>query len=87
MKHLAYEYAKHGACLALVARRKELLVAVAEKAEELGSPKAIVIKADVSSLEDCKKCVDETIKQFGKCKLVVEHYTLSFGFTTHARGG
>nr|GEV80831.1 11-beta-hydroxysteroid dehydrogenase-like 2 [Tanacetum cinerariifolium] len=66
--HLAYEYAKHGACLALVARRKELLVVVAEKAKELGSPKAIVIKADVSSLEDCKTIVNETIKHFSKCK-------------------
>lgn len=72
-EHLAYEYAKRGACLALVARRKELLVAVAEKAEELGSPKAIVIKADVSSLEDCKKCVDETIKQFGKLDCLVNN--------------
>ncbi|GKA36705.1 putative ribonuclease H-like domain-containing protein [Tanacetum coccineum] len=39
-----------------------------QKAEELGSPNAIVIKADVSSLEDCKTIVDETIKHFDKCK-------------------
>ncbi|GKC73863.1 11-beta-hydroxysteroid dehydrogenase-like protein 2, partial [Tanacetum coccineum] len=72
-EHLAYEYAKHGACLALVARRKELLVAVAEKAEELGSPKAIVIKADVSSLGDCKTIVDETIKHFGKLDCLINN--------------
>ncbi|MFS7910133.1 putative 11-beta-hydroxysteroid dehydrogenase [Helianthus anomalus] len=67
-EHLAYEYAKHGARLALVARKEKLLGVVAEKAKELGSPDAIVIKADVSKLEDCKRFVDETINHFGKCE-------------------
>ncbi|KAI3512789.1 hypothetical protein L1887_20108 [Cichorium endivia] len=69
-EHLAYEYAKHGANLALVARREELLTAVAGKAKELGAPEAIVIKADVTKLQDCKRFVDETITHFGKGDLV-----------------
>lgn len=68
LKHLAYEYAKHGASLVLVARREELLVVVAEKAKALGSPEAIVIKADVSKIDDCKRFVNETINHFGKCE-------------------
>ncbi|KAI3506802.1 hypothetical protein L1887_21366 [Cichorium endivia] len=59
---------EHGANLALVARREELLTVVAGKAKELGAPEAIVIKADVSKRQDCKRFVDETIKHFGKCE-------------------
>ncbi|KAJ0776122.1 putative 11-beta-hydroxysteroid dehydrogenase [Helianthus annuus] len=47
---------------------EKVLGVVAEKAKELGSPDAIVIKADVSKLEDCKRFVDETINHFGKCE-------------------
>ncbi|KAJ9559720.1 hypothetical protein OSB04_004880 [Centaurea solstitialis] len=65
-EHLAYEYARRGASLVLVARREELLATVARKAMEIGSPEAIVIKADVSKLQDCKRFVDEAIKHFGK---------------------
>lgn len=36
LKHLAYEYAKGGACLALVARRETRIEAVAVKARRLG---------------------------------------------------
>nr|KAJ0227984.1 hypothetical protein LSAT_V11C100012500 [Lactuca sativa] len=67
-EHLAYEYAKHGSSLALVARREDLLAAVAGKAKELGAPEVIVIKADVSKLQDCKRLVDETINHFRKCE-------------------
>ncbi|XP_035835289.1 11-beta-hydroxysteroid dehydrogenase-like 4A isoform X2 [Helianthus annuus] len=72
-EHLAYEYAKHGARLALVARREKVLGVVAEKAKELGSPDAIVIKADVSKLEDCKRFVDETINHFGKLDCLINN--------------
>nr|KAJ0226309.1 hypothetical protein LSAT_V11C100012530 [Lactuca sativa] len=67
-EHLAYEYAKHGSSLALVARRGELLEVVARKAKELGAAEAIVIKADVSKRQDCERFVNETINRFGKCK-------------------
>ncbi|KAK6261970.1 hypothetical protein QUC31_007786 [Theobroma cacao] len=54
MKHLAHEYANGGARLALAARREHRPRAVAEKASQLGSPDAIVVRADVSKAEDCK---------------------------------
>ncbi|MFS7910136.1 putative 11-beta-hydroxysteroid dehydrogenase [Helianthus anomalus] len=72
-EHLAYEYAKHGARLALVARREEALVVVAGKAKEMGSPEVIVIKADVSKVEDCKRFVDETINHFGGLDCLVNN--------------
>ncbi|KAK4800820.1 hypothetical protein SAY86_021307 [Trapa natans] len=44
--HLAYEYARRGACLASTARRQASLREVADM--ELGAPEAIVIHADAS---------------------------------------
>ena len=67
LKHLAYEYARRGARLALAARREDRLRAVADKALELGSPDAIAIRADVKEVEDCKRLVEETVNHFGQC--------------------
>ncbi|ANM65918.1 hydroxysteroid dehydrogenase 2 [Arabidopsis thaliana] len=65
-EHVAYEYAKKGAKLALVARRKDRLEIVAETSRQLGSGDVIIIPGDVSNVEDCKKFIDETIHHFGK---------------------
>ncbi|KAJ6869268.1 hypothetical protein NC651_034123 [Populus alba x Populus x berolinensis] len=51
---IAFEYARRGACLALVARRKERLIQVAAMAELIGSPEAIFIPGDVTKDEDVK---------------------------------
>ncbi|KAK9073592.1 hypothetical protein SSX86_007916 [Deinandra increscens subsp. villosa] len=72
-EHLAYEYAKLGARLALVARREERLNVVAGKAEAMGSPKVIVIKADVSKIEDCKRFVDQTVDHFGRLDCLINN--------------
>lgn len=66
MQHLAYEYGKRGACLALGARRENRLRQVADVARELGSPDVIIIPADVSLPQDCKRLVDQTINHFGR---------------------
>ncbi|CAH8267755.1 unnamed protein product [Arabidopsis lyrata] len=65
-EHVAYEYAKKGAYLALVARRRDRLEIVAETSRQLGSGNVITIPGDVSNVEDCKKFIDETIRHFGK---------------------
>ncbi|KAG2678496.1 hypothetical protein I3760_11G004800 [Carya illinoinensis] len=65
-EHLAYEYARRGACLALITRRENCLREVASMAYQLGSPEVIVIPADVSKVEDCKRFVDETVEHFGQ---------------------
>ena len=68
LKQLAYEYAKGGACLVLVARRGDRLEAVATKARELGSPDVIIETGDVSKVEDCKRFVGAAVNHFGTCK-------------------
>ncbi|XP_058200857.1 11-beta-hydroxysteroid dehydrogenase 1A-like isoform X2 [Rhododendron vialii] len=72
-EHLAYEYAKGGACLVLVARREKQLQEVACKARRLGSPDVIVETGDVSKVEDCKRFVDAALNHFGKLNHVVNN--------------
>ncbi|KAA3458220.1 11-beta-hydroxysteroid dehydrogenase-like 6 isoform X1 [Gossypium australe] len=51
-EHLAYEYARRGARLALVARRKQRLQEVADVCEIIGSPETVYILGDVSNIDD-----------------------------------
>lgn len=66
MQSLAYEYAKRGACLVLAARRERSLQEVADTARYLGSPEVIVVRADVSKVDDCRRVVDQTMTHFGR---------------------
>ncbi|KAK9052680.1 hypothetical protein SSX86_029310 [Deinandra increscens subsp. villosa] len=64
---MAYEYAKRGASLAVIAIKepKSRLEQVADKARELGSPDVLFMFADVSKVDECKIFVDDTVKHFG----------------------
>ncbi|KAK1407167.1 hypothetical protein QVD17_38780 [Tagetes erecta] len=65
-EQMAIEFAKEGACLALVARRERQLSRVAQYASAIGSPNVVVIPADVSKYDECNRLVDQTIKHFGR---------------------
>ncbi|XP_078171728.1 11-beta-hydroxysteroid dehydrogenase 1A-like [Carex rostrata] len=65
-EQLAYQYARKGACMALVARREDALKAVAEAALCLGAPDVITLTADVSNHDESKRVVDQTVKHFGQ---------------------
>ncbi|XP_010249088.1 PREDICTED: 11-beta-hydroxysteroid dehydrogenase 1B-like isoform X2 [Nelumbo nucifera] len=65
-EHIAYEYAKKGASLVLVARRENSLREVARKAVQLGSPDVLAVPADVSKVHECKKFVEEAVNHFGR---------------------
>jgi len=56
-EELAYQYAKLGAKLLLVARREEALKKVLARCEELGAQNANYAVADLSSLEAAKNLV------------------------------
>ncbi|KAL8230513.1 hypothetical protein R6Q57_000291 [Mikania cordata] len=70
-EHVAYEYARRGACLVLAARREKSLREVVETALSLGAPKAIAVPADVSNIDDCKRLIGETINRFGQLNHLV----------------
>ncbi|CAH2065081.1 unnamed protein product, partial [Thlaspi arvense] len=72
-EHLAYEYAKKGAYLALVARREDRLEIVAETSRQLGSGNVIIIPGDVANVEDSKKFIVETVQHFGKLDHLVNN--------------
>lgn len=65
-EELAYQYAKKGACLALLARRKRALEGVAAAARERGAPDVLVLPADVSDADESRRAVEETVAHFGK---------------------
>ncbi|XP_068656056.1 11-beta-hydroxysteroid dehydrogenase A-like [Aristolochia californica] len=72
-EHIAYQYAKKKASLALVARRENRLHEVAERARSLGSPDVLVLSADVAKSEDCKRFVQETMDHFGRLDHLVNN--------------
>ncbi|KAK4264542.1 hypothetical protein QN277_025702 [Acacia crassicarpa] len=77
-EHLAYEYGKRGARLALSARRENALREVADRAREFGSPDVIIIHSDVSNVEDCSRMVEDTVNHFGR----LDHLVNNAGITT-----
>ncbi|KAK9108534.1 hypothetical protein Syun_024545 [Stephania yunnanensis] len=72
-EHLAYEYAKQGTRLALVARREKQLEEVAKKARAMGSPDVIISSADVSNFQHCKRFVEEAVNHFGRLDHLVNN--------------
>lgn len=66
---MAYQYAKRGAFLVLVARREQSLREVAERAKEMGAPDVLVAPADVAKPEDCHRFIEDAVNHFGRCKL------------------
>ncbi|KAK7291540.1 hypothetical protein RIF29_06769 [Crotalaria pallida] len=76
-EHLAYEYARRGARLALSARRETALREVADRARDYGSPDVIIMRADVSKVEDCRRLVDETVTHFGRLDHLVNNAAIS----------
>ncbi|KAL4361146.1 hypothetical protein GQ457_04G014970 [Hibiscus cannabinus] len=77
-EHLAYEYGKRGARLALAARREKSLHEIADRARYLGSPDVIVIRADVSKVDDCRRLVNETMDHFRR----LDHLVNNAGINT-----
>ncbi|GJN27818.1 hypothetical protein PR202_gb15870 [Eleusine coracana subsp. coracana] len=75
-EHLAYEYAKRGAYLALVARREVSLREVGDRALALGSPGVLVLPADVSKPDQCDKFIDDTIRYFGRLDHLVNNASI-----------
>jgi len=66
VQELAYQYTKKGACLSLVARRKQALEGVAAAALERGAPGVLVIPVDISDAEQSRRAVEAIVAHFGK---------------------
>jgi short-subunit dehydrogenase len=66
----ALELAKWNTRLVLVARREKLLNSVADRARAWGSA-AIVVKADLSKLDELRKIVPATLQEFNKIDVLL----------------
>jgi short-subunit dehydrogenase len=69
-KYMAYEFAKHGAWLALSARRKDKLQEVKEEVDRLGGS-CIIVSCDVMEEHQIKAAVVEIENHYGKIDVVV----------------
>lgn len=79
-EQIAYEYAKRGAILVLVARREQRLRAISENARRLGAPNVLIVAADVVKEEDCRRFINETINQYGRVDHLVNSASLGHTF-------
>jgi 3-oxoacyl-[acyl-carrier protein] reductase len=70
-RSIAEEFARAGADL-VVNYNKTPAQELVALAESLGR-KAIAVQADVSSLSDCERLIDETVKAFGKIDVLVNN--------------
>jgi short-subunit dehydrogenase len=70
-KDLAIKYAKLGANLSIVARRKNLLEDLKETLIKCGAGSVITIEADVGVKELCKNMVTETVNKLGSLDILV----------------
>ncbi|GLT93864.1 hypothetical protein SLE2022_116340 [Rubroshorea leprosula] len=67
-EQIAYEYAKRGASLLLVARREARLRGISEKARHFGAKQVLITAADVVKEDDCRRFVNEAITYYGRGK-------------------
>lgn len=65
----ARAYAEYGADVAILARRKDKLEALAKELQPTGR-KILVVECDVSNEASVKKAVDEVIKSFGRIDIL-----------------
>lgn len=76
-KALSYELAKRGSNIVLTARREDKLIEIAKDIERLYSVKTLVIKADLSLKDGCKKVIELTIKKFNKLDILINNAGIS----------
>lgn len=69
-------FASYGAKLALAARSIDKLEKLAKEITE-DPDRILCVKTDVSSEEDCRRLIDETVRKFGRIDILVNNAGLS----------
>ena len=80
---LAWQLSRAGAHVTLVARRRELLDALAEKIVAGGNPRPLVAACDVTRDGDLDQAVAQTVREFGKLDAIFAN--AGFGVTGSLR--
>lgn len=79
-EQIAYEYAKRGAILVLVARRDTRLHGISENARQMGARHVMIVAADVVKEEDCRRFITETVNFYGHIDHLVNATSLGHTF-------
>lgn len=72
----AIEYAKHGCDVVLVARNLERLQNVEKECQKYNA-QTLIVQADITEENECKKIIDKTIEKFNKIDVLVNNAGLS----------
>ena len=72
-KQIAITFAKEGYDIAINYRTENEELENTKKEIEENNVKCLAVKGDVSSFEDCERCVNEIIKEFGKIDVLVNN--------------
>ncbi|GFP96234.1 peroxisomal 2 4-dienoyl-coa reductase [Phtheirospermum japonicum] len=67
---ISIQFGKHGASVAIMGRRKNVLNDAVSALQSLGIP-AVGFEGDVRNQEDAKRVVESTVKHFGKLDILV----------------
>ena len=70
-QQMALAFARQGANLVILARRKERLDEFKPQLEKAGAKKVLAIKCDVTSTEDINNAAQKTEKEFGKVDILL----------------
>lgn len=76
-KSLAHELAKRGCNLVLAARQYVTLCEIAQSIENQYQVKAVAIQCDVTSEEECKLLIKQSLITFGKIDILVNNAGIS----------
>ncbi|HSI71317.1 MAG TPA: SDR family oxidoreductase, partial [Gillisia sp.] len=77
-REMALQFARHGAQVAVSARRDERLQELTKEIQKLGS-KAVAITCDVSKEEDVENAVRQVIEKFGNLDIAVANAGFGVG--------
>jgi short-subunit dehydrogenase len=68
---LARDFSRGGASVALIARSKDKLAAVAEECKTLGSPRQKIYVCDLSDSNQIRNAIGDAVRDFGRFDVVV----------------
>lgn len=75
-KALTYEFAKHGAKLAIAARNLDEIQRLEKELSDAGT-EIISVRTDVTNEQDCKHFVQQTVERFGRLDILVNNAGIS----------
>src|SRR5690606_27915071 len=79
--HTALQLVKEGANVAICARNKSSLEEAKTVIKKETGKEVLAIVADVTKEEDCKRLIEETVKQFGKLNILVNNAGTSAAYS------